>query len=77
MGNLWGVGTAEKNNGLVVVLSKQDREIGISTGLGTAQVLSDKFLKKTNDNLMIPKFKEEKFYEGVKSGLDEIIKNWK
>ena len=77
LGNFWGVGMTEKDNGLLIVMSMNDRNVNISTGTGTAKVISDEFLKKTIDNLMIPKFKEDKFYDGVKSGLDEIIKNWK
>lgn len=76
LGNYWRVGTAEKNNGLLIVLSLNNRQIRISTGLGVEKILSDEFLKGVIDNDIIPYFKENKYYEGITSGLDKIIKEW-
>ena len=39
--NKWGIGSADKNNGVVVLLSTGDREIRIGTGTGIDQVMSD------------------------------------
>lgn len=72
----WGVGLVEVNNGLVILLSMKDREIRISTGEGTRKFVSDEFLIVLIDSTMIPKFKEDKFYEGIGDGLEEIIKEW-
>lgn len=76
LGNFWGIGSKEKNNGLLIILSMNDRNIGISTGIGTEEILSDEFLKKTIDSIIIPNFKEDKFYEGIMGGLNKIIEQW-
>ena len=34
-GEKWGIGDAEKDNGIVILLSKNDRKIWISSGYGT------------------------------------------
>lgn len=76
LGNFWAIGTKEKNNGLLIVLSMNERNIGISTGKGTENALSDEFLKKIIDTEIIPLFKQEKFYEGIMSGLNKIMEQW-
>jgi uncharacterized protein len=76
LGNYWGIGHKEKNNGLLLVLSTNDRELRIATGKGTEKVLTDAYLSSVIDSLIIPKFKEKKFYEGLVLGIDNIILNW-
>lgn len=77
IGNEWGVGSVEKDNGLVLVLCPPLKQIGISTGLGTEQVLTDEVCKKVFDNVMIPEFKNGNYYEGIKKGVNELMAKWK
>jgi len=77
IGQTWGVGTAEKNNGLTIVLCKPCRQIGISTGYGTEVVLTDEICKNVIDSIIIPEFKNEKFYLGIKKGVLALIEKWK
>ena len=72
-GNRLQIGKKNKNNGIVIGLSKKLREIRISTGYGTEKVLKDKILQKIIDSLMISKFREDKYFEGIYSGSKEII----
>tara|TARA_Y100000589_G_C27158975_1_gene631988 strand:+ start:1563 stop:2039 length:477 start_codon:yes stop_codon:yes gene_type:complete len=72
-GEKHGIGKKEKNNGIVIVVSKQQREARISTGYGTEEVLKDEIAKQIIDSLMIPRFKEDKYFEGIKDGTQEII----
>ena len=72
----WGIGTKEKNNGLLITISKFDREIAISTGLGTEKTISGYECKVIIDSLMAPNFKSEKYYEGVNKALDSLFFLW-
>jgi uncharacterized protein len=72
-GNKLQIGKKDKNNGVVIGLSKKQREIRISTGYGTEKILKDEILQKIIDSLMIPRFKEGKYYEGIYSGSKEIV----
>ena len=76
LGQSWGVGTAENNNGLTIVLCKSCREIGIATGTGTELILTDQICKEVINEKMIPEFKNEAFYAGIKSGVLQLIKKW-
>ena len=76
LGNYWGVGTEEKNNGITIVLCKPQRKIGIATGLGTELVLTDEICKNVIDRIMIPEFKNGNYYNGIKQGVAELIDKW-
>lgn len=74
--NSWGIGTMEKDNGLLITISKYDRKIAINTGLGTEKTISDYECKVIIDSIMIPKFKENKYYDGVNRAIDSLFMLW-
>lgn len=76
LGQTWGVGTAEKNNGLIIVLCKPCGQITIVTGTGTELILTDEICKKVIKEKLIPEFKNGEFYSGIKKGVLELIKKW-
>ncbi len=77
LGNEWGIGDAEKNNGLTIVVCNPCRQIGIATGLGTELILTDEICKNAIDQTIIPEFKNGEFYNGIKKGVTELIEKWK
>ena len=62
LGDKWGVGTAEKNNGLTIVVCNPCRQIGIATGYGTELILTDQICKEVIDKTIIPEFKRSHFF---------------
>lgn len=68
----WGVGKKEKNNGIVIGVSKGYRKIRISNGYGIEPILSDNETKKIIDELIIPEFKNGMYYEGLRKGILRI-----
>ncbi|MFD1062047.1 TPM domain-containing protein [Winogradskyella litorisediminis] len=77
LGNEWGIGDAEKNNGLTIVVCNPCRQIGMATGLGTELILTDEICKNVIDQTIIPEFKNGEFYNGIKNGVTELIEKWK
>lgn len=77
LANNWGVGKVKKDNGLVIVVSKEIKKIAISTGKGTEKIVTDKICKNILKTIVVPKFKEEQYFIGLKKGLIEIILKWK
>ncbi|MDB5256031.1 MAG: hypothetical protein JWM14_726 [Chitinophagaceae bacterium] len=71
--NKMGIGKKEKDNGVIIVFSKNRREIWIGTGYGTENVLTDQIAKKIIDSLMIPEFKEGNTYKGLYAGSKAIV----
>jgi uncharacterized protein len=71
------IGKPEKNNGLVILFSKSMRETFIATGYGTEKILKDEICNQIVDSTMIPHFKKQDYYAGLKAGLEECINKWK
>jgi uncharacterized protein len=76
-GNNYGIGKKGKDNGLVIFFSKTLRKTSLATGYGTEKILKDEICKTIIDSCMIPLFKQEKYFEGIKTGVEESIRNWK
>ncbi|MGH2649445.1 MAG: TPM domain-containing protein, partial [Ginsengibacter sp.] len=69
----WGIGTKDKNNGVVILVSKDDHKARIETGYGMEGVLPDITAKEIIDDRMIPAFKENDYYRGFDNAVDAII----
>ena len=65
LGRAWGVGSEEKDNGIVVLLSEADREIYISVGYGLEGALPDSKTGRIIDVYGIPYFENDDFSTGL------------
>jgi uncharacterized protein len=74
LGRAWGIGQKDKNNGIIVLLVKDDRKLSIQTGYGVEGALPDIITQQIRVNDMNPRFKEGDFYGGLDAGTDDIIK---
>ena len=74
LGRAWGVGGKEFSNGVVLLISKDDRKLNISTGYGVEGALPDVTCKHIIEELIVPNFKGNDYYRGIEEGTDAIIK---
>ena len=73
-GHKWGIGQADKDNGVLVLLAKDDRRIAINTGYGVEGSLTDLMSKRIIESVIIPEFKKGDYYAGLDKGSDAIFK---
>jgi len=73
LGNKYGVGKKETNNGIVILVCPKKQQVAIATGLGTEKVLKDEIAKKIIDSLMIPQFSENNYFEAIWAGSLGIV----
>ena len=73
LGRKWGVGQKGNNNGVVLLIAKDDRKLNISVGYGLEKVLSDVTSKQIIDYTIVPNFKGDDYYRGIEEGTDAII----
>ena len=69
----WGIGQADKDNGIFILLAKDDRKIGISTGKGVEHLLTDAMSKRIINRDIIPYFKRNDYYGGLNRATDAIF----
>ena len=69
----WGIGVKGKNNGVVILVSKNDHKARIETGYGMEGVLPDILAKQIIDERMIPFFKNNDYYGGLDNAVEAII----
>ena len=72
-----GIDTYEKQNGLLLLIAKNNNEFAFATGNKAKKVITDSICKKISKNILIPYFSKNEFYKGSIITLDNIISNWK
>lgn len=73
LGDKWGIGRKQLNNGVLMLIAKQDRKMFIAVGQGLEGVLPDAFLSQLIRNQITPHFKEGQYATGIQQGLDYLI----
>lgn len=67
------IGQKGKDNGVLVLIAKNDRKLRIEVGYGLEGVLTDAYTTQIRTKEMNPYFKEGKFFEGINRGVDAIM----
>lgn len=62
----WGIGQKEKNNGLLILVSLDDRKRRVEVGDSLEGVLPDLYTHNIMEKFFKPYFKEKKYDEGIK-----------
>ena len=64
----WKIGKKGKDNGLLILLSMDERRVEIEVGYGLEGVINDALAGEILDKYVIPRFKEGDFGEGLYAG---------
>ncbi|GAB5564212.1 MAG: hypothetical protein Wins2KO_12750 [Winogradskyella sp.] len=72
-GEKWGIGQEGKDNGVLILLAKDDRKIAISTGYGVEHLLTDAMSKRIINRDILPYFKQGDYYGGLNRAADAIF----
>lgn len=73
IGREWGIGDDDKDNGIVVLFSENDREIYIAVGYGLEGALPDSKTGRIIDTYGIPYFSKDDFSTGLVSVYNSIV----
>ena len=68
--NEWGIGRAEKNNGVLVLVVKDARRIEIEVGDGAVNKFSRTWTEQMIEDKVLPSFKSGKFSKGLERCVD-------
>jgi uncharacterized protein len=68
----WKLGRKGIDDGVLVLLARQDRAARIEVGRGLEGVIPDAVANRIVEDVMIPFFRQGDFYGGLSAGLDRI-----
>ncbi|HSG33337.1 MAG TPA: TPM domain-containing protein [Sphingomonadaceae bacterium] len=71
LGNLWGLGDAERDDGLLLLVAPNERKVRIAVGLGLEETLPDEDCMLVIDE-MLPLFKQGNIPEGTELGARRL-----
>ncbi|MBY0384338.1 TPM domain-containing protein [bacterium] len=70
----WQLGTAQKDNGVLLMIAKKERKVRIEVGQGVEGDLTDAYSRRIIDDGIVPLFRQGLTSEGIVFGVSEILK---
>lgn len=73
LGRHWGIGDAERNDGIMLIVAPNERETRIEVGYGLEPIITDGLSWEIIDQLMIPQFRQGDFPAGIAAGTNALV----
>jgi len=73
LGNAWGIGRKKFNDGVIILVAPNERQVRIAVGFGLEETLTDELCAEIIENLMLPEFRMGDYYSGVDAGVNALI----
>lgn len=70
----WGVGKRGEDNGVLLLISKEDREMRIEVGYGLEGKITDGMAGRIIRDEITPQFRLENYEEGTEAGVEAIMR---
>ena len=74
VGEAWKLGRKGIDDGAVLIVAKDDHRLRIEVGYGLEGALNDATSKRIIDELIVPRFRQGQFYEGIEAGVQSMLK---
>ena len=69
----WGIGQQGKDNGILILVARDDRKVTIRTGYGVEHLLTDALSRRVIEQVITPAFKQGDFYGGLDRATTVIM----
>ncbi len=70
----WKIGRKGTDDGVILVVAKNDRRLRIEVGYGLEGAIPDATAKRIISESITPRFKAGDFYGGITAGVDQLIR---
>ncbi len=74
LGRHWGIGQKGKDNGALLIVAPNERQVRIEVGYGLEGELTDATSKLIIETIIVPAFKAGRFGPGIVAGTGAILK---
>ncbi len=72
LANAWGLGSAERNDGLLLLVAPNERKVRIEVGLGLEQHITDEEAAQILEEHVLPAFSQDNFEGGIFLGVEHL-----
>ena len=73
LGRHWGIGQAEHNNGVLLIVAASERKVRIEVGYGLEGTLTDAKSHDIIQHVILPRFRNDRHEDGIVAGTEAII----
>ncbi len=73
LGQEWGLGGKETDQGLILLVAPADRKLRIEVGYGLEEFMTDALAARIIRDTIVPRFKADDYPGGIAQGVDAII----
>ena len=73
LGERWGVGGKKNDNGVIILVAKNERQVSLQTGYGMEHIIPDAIAKRITENTIKPNFQQGEYYKGLNDATSVII----
>ena len=73
LGRHWGIGDAERNDGVILLVAPNERKVRIEVGYGLEQRVTDPFAARVLREQVLPRFSEGDMADGIIAGSEAIV----
>jgi len=68
----WQPGRKGVDDGVLLLVAKNDKALRIETGYGLEGILPDALARRIIDEIIVPQFRQGHFYTGLQAGIERI-----
>ena len=69
----WGIGDKEKDNGLLLLIAKDDRAVRIEVGYGLEGTINDAKAGRIIREIIAPRFQQEQYADGITAAVTTLM----
>ncbi|MDC0886322.1 TPM domain-containing protein [Altererythrobacter sp.] len=73
LGREWGIGNADRNDGVLLIVAPNERKVRIEVGYGLEPKLTDGMSRRIIQREILPAFKQSNMPRGIEAGAHAII----
>ena len=71
----WGIGQKDKNNGLLILLSMEERQWRVEVGTGLEGAVTDIYSSRVMNDFAVPKFQQNQYGLGLRQAYSVLADN--
>ncbi len=72
LGRHWGIGNADKDDGILLIVAPNERQTRIEVGYGLEHIMTDALASQIVHNTLLPAFRQNQYEQGILNAVYQI-----